>query len=96
MQLRGAVTVDAGAAAEVRASGKSLLPIGVVAVDGDFERGEVIAVRGWQRREIGAGPRQLQQRRGAADRAQAVARDRALLGYIGEPELIHRDNFVLS
>ncbi|HRA15110.1 MAG TPA: glutamate 5-kinase, partial [Giesbergeria sp.] len=45
LQLRGAVAVDAGAAAKLRGEGKSLLPIGMTAVDGDFSRGDVIAVR---------------------------------------------------
>jgi hypothetical protein len=45
LQLRGAVSVDAGAAIKVRAEGKSLLPIGMTAVEGNFQRGEVIAVR---------------------------------------------------
>lgn len=45
LQLRGSVTVDAGAAAKLREDGKSLLPIGMVAVEGDFVRGDVIAVR---------------------------------------------------
>src|SRR6185369_8550441 len=45
LQLRGAVTVDEGAAAKVRTEGKSLLPIGMTGVEGDFSRGDVIAVR---------------------------------------------------
>ena len=45
LQLRGAVVVDAGAATKVRDEGKSLLPIGMTAVEGDFSRGDVIAVR---------------------------------------------------
>ncbi len=45
LQLRGAVQVDAGAVAKLRDEGKSLLPIGVVTVEGEFHRGDVIAVR---------------------------------------------------
>ena len=45
LQLRGAVTVDEGAVAKLRSEGKSLLPIGMLTVDGDFARGDVIAVR---------------------------------------------------
>ncbi len=45
LQMRGAVVVDEGAAAKVRAEGKSLLPIGMMQVEGDFSRGDVIAVR---------------------------------------------------
>ena len=55
LQLRGAVTVDAGAAAKLREEGKSLLPIGMTAVEGDFSRGDVIAVRDEAGAEIARG-----------------------------------------
>jgi glutamate 5-kinase len=96
LQLRGAVTVDAGAAAKLRAEGKSLLPIGMTAVDGDFSRGDVIAVRDPAGREIA---------RGLANYASAEARllcrkpsgeIEKLLGYVAEPEMIDRTNLVLS
>ena len=96
LQMRGAVWVDAGAAAKVRAEGKSLLPIGMVQVEGDFSRGDVIAVRDAQGVEIA---------RGLANYASAEARllcrkpssdIEALLGYVAEPELLHRDNMVLT
>ncbi|MFN3377470.1 MAG: glutamate 5-kinase [Burkholderiaceae bacterium] len=95
LQLRGAVMVDAGAAAKVRDEGKSLLPIGMTGVEGDFARGDVIAVRGPDGVEIA---------RGLANYASAEARllcRRAsseferLLGYSAEPEMVHRDNMVL-
>ena len=96
LQLRGAVTVDAGAAAKLREEGKSLLPIGMTAVEGDFSRGDVIAVRD----EAGAGIA-----RGLANYAAAEARllcrkpsseFEKLLGYTAETEMVHRDNLVLS
>ncbi len=95
LQLRGAVVVDAGAAAKLQAEGKSLLPIGMTAVEGEFSRGEVIAVRDEQGAEIA---------RGLANYASAEARllcrkpssdFEKLLGYTGEPEMVHRDNLVL-
>jgi glutamate 5-kinase len=96
LQLRGSVTVDDGAATQVRARGKSLLPIGVVAVAGDFHRGDVIAVRLASGEEIGRGLSNY----GSAE-ARLIARKPSseigrLLGFTGEPELIHRDNLVLS
>jgi glutamate 5-kinase len=96
LQLRGSVMVDDGAAAKVRDGGKSLLPIGVVAVEGDFHRGDVIAVRRASGEEIGRGLSNY----GSAE-ARLIARKptsefERLLGFTGEPELIHRDNFVLS
>ena len=91
LQLRGAVTVDEGAAAKVRAEGKSLLPIGMTTVEGEFSRGDVIAVRDPAGAEIA---------RGLANYASAEARllcrkpsseIERLLGYVAEPEMIHRN-----
>lgn len=96
LQLRGAVTVDAGAAAKLRDEGKSLLPIGMTGVDGDFSRGDVIAVRDDAGVEIA---------RGLANYAAAEARllcrkpsseFEKLLGYTAGTEMVHRDNLVLS
>ena len=96
LQLRGSITLDEGAVAKVRDEGKSLLPIGMVAVEGEFSRGEVIAIRDASGQEIA---------RGLANYASAEARllcrkpsteFEALLGYAAEPEMVHRDNLVLS
>src|SRR6185436_17189353 len=96
LQLRGAVVVDDGAAAKLRDGGKSLLPIGVVEVQGDFHRGDVIAVRRASGEEIGRGLSNY----GSAE-ARLIARRPSseigrLLGFASEPELIHRDNLVLA
>ena len=96
LQLRGSVTVDAGAAQKLRGEGKSLLPIGVVDTEGDFARGEVIAVRAPGGIEIARGLANY-----SAPETRLIARKpssqiEAVLGYAGEPELIHRDNLVLS
>ncbi|MDP3131742.1 MAG: glutamate 5-kinase, partial [Burkholderiaceae bacterium] len=96
LQLRGAVVVDDGAVHKVVHEGKSLLPVGMVSVEGDFARGDVIAVRSSAGEEIA---------RGLANYASAEARlicrksstqFEVLLGYIGEPEMVHRTNLVLS
>jgi glutamate 5-kinase len=96
LQLRGAVVVDDGAEQKLLGEGKSLLPIGVVAVQGDFRRGDVIAVRGGSGKELA---------RGLANYSSAETRlisrkpstlIEATLGYVNEPELIHRTNLVLS
>ena len=97
LQLRGSVRVDAGAAAKLRDEGKSLLPIGVHEVEGEFARGDVIAVR-----TLDGG---IEIARGLANYSSAESRliarkpssqIEALLGYANEPELIHRDNLVLT
>ena len=88
--------LDAGAVKALTRDGKSLLPIGVTEVQGEFHRGDVIAVRG---------PDGLELARGLANygssEARLIARKPSgefekLLGYIAEPELIHRDNMVLA
>ena len=96
LQMRGSVTVDAGAVQRLRSGGSSLLPIGMTAVDGDFSRGDVIAIRSEDGIEVA---------RGLANYASAEARlicrkpssqFEKLLGYVAEPEMVHRDNMVLS
>lgn len=96
LQLKGTVRVDEGAVAKLRDEGKSLLPIGVLEVQGEFSRGAVIAV---------CTPQGLEVARGLANYSSAETRLIArkpssqietLLGYANEPELIHRDNLVLS
>ena len=96
LQLRGAVTVDAGAAAKLLGSGTSLLPIGMTAVEGDFSRGDVIAVRDASGLEIARGLANY-----ASTEARLICRKPSneiekLLGYAAEPEMLHRDNLVLS
>lgn len=95
LQLRGSVVVDAGAVAKLQTQGKSLLPIGMLSVDGEFSRGDVIAIRDQQGVEIA---------RGLANYASAEAKllcrrpsgeFEKVLGYVAEPEMVHRDNLVL-
>jgi glutamate 5-kinase len=95
LQLRGALKVDDGAVKALRRDGKSLLPIGVVEVVGEFERGEVIAVLDPEGRELARGLVNY-----SASDARRIARRpsseiESLLGFVEEPELIHRDNLVL-
>ena len=96
LQLRGAVLVDEGAAAKLRDEGKSLLPIGMVGVQGEFARGDVIAVRDAAGVEIARGLANY-----ASSEARLIVRKPSgeferLLGFTGEPEMIHRDNLVLT
>jgi glutamate 5-kinase len=96
LQLRGSVTVDDGAAAKLRNAGKSLLPIGIVEVEGDFQRGDVIAVRDAAGASIARGLANY-----SSSEARRIARKpssqiEAALGYVNEPEMIHRDNLVLA
>ncbi|NCN70697.1 MAG: glutamate 5-kinase [Rhodoferax sp.] len=96
LQLRGSVTVDAGAVVKLRGDGSSLLPIGMTAVEGDFSRGDVIAIRDLAGMEVARGLANY-----ASSEARLICRKpssafEALLGYAAEPEMVHRDNLVLS
>jgi glutamate 5-kinase len=95
LTVSGLVRLDAGAVKALTRDGKSLLPVGVVEVSGDFVRGEVVGV-------VDAGGRELA--RGlinySAEETRRIMRKpsgeiEATLGYVDEPELIHRDNLVL-
>lgn len=95
LQVRGRLTLDEGAAKALLQGGRSLLPIGVTAATGEFERGEVVACLDELGREIARGLVNYS----AAD-ARRILRApsheiEARLGYVEEPELIHRDNLVL-
>ncbi|NBY71986.1 MAG: glutamate 5-kinase [Betaproteobacteria bacterium] len=96
LQLRGSVSIDEGATQKLLSEGKSLLPIGMLSVQGEFSRGEVIAVLNASGEEIA---------RGLANYASAEARlicrkasseFEALLGFVAEPEMLHRDNMVIT
>ncbi len=95
LQMRGGVVLDAGAVRALREEGKSLLPVGVKGVTGEFERGEVVAVVDVDGLEIARGLvnySAAETRRIAGKPSSAIE---AELGYMDEPELIHRDNLVL-
>ncbi|WP_041943027.1 glutamate 5-kinase [Variovorax paradoxus] len=95
LQLRGAVVVDAGAAAKVRAEGKSLLPIGMTGVSGEFSRGDVIAVRDADGVELARGLANYSSVEARLLCRKPSAEFERLLGYVAEPEMVHRDNMVL-
>ena len=95
LQVRGRIMLDEGAAKALCAEGKSLLPIGVYDLSGDFERGEVVTCVDRNGREIARGLINY-----AAGEARKIMRHPSseiepILGYVDEPELIHRDNLVL-
>jgi glutamate 5-kinase len=96
LQLRGSVAVDDGAVAKLRDEGKSLLPIGVHEVQGEFIRGDVIAVRTAAGVEVARGLANYSAAEARLIARKASSQIEALLGYANEPELIHRTNLVLT
>ncbi|HEX5125205.1 MAG TPA: glutamate 5-kinase [Rhodocyclaceae bacterium] len=94
LQLAGSLQLDDGAARALR-DGASLLPIGVVSIEGEFERGAIVACRDSGGNEIAHGLinySSSESRRIARHGSQEIE---AILGYVNEAELIHRDNLVL-
>jgi len=96
LQLRGAVTVDAGAAAKLRGEGKSLLPIGMLGVAGEFSRGDVIAVRDTSGAEIARGLANYSSFEARLICRKSSSEIERVLGYVAEPEMLHRDNLVIT
>ena len=96
LQGRGRLHLDAGAVGVLRSQGKSLLPVGVKRVEGSFDTGDLVICLDPDGGEVARGLSNYS----AADAAKIVGAKRdelmARLGYPGEPELIHRDNLVLS
>jgi glutamate 5-kinase len=95
LQLRGVMVVDDGAAQKIRGAGKSLLPVGVVDVQGEFHRGDVVAVRSQAGDELARGLSNYGSVEARLISRKPSADFERLLGYTGEPEMIHRDNLVL-
>ncbi len=95
LQVRGKLVLDAGAVRALIEDGKSLLPIGVTEVTGEFERGEVVTCTDIHGREIARGLVNYT----SAETARILRRPSGdieqILGYVDEAELIHRDNLVL-
>jgi glutamate 5-kinase len=95
LEPRGAIHVDAGAVAALR-RGKSLLPAGVVKVEGTFARGDAVVVRGPDGAEIGRGL--VAYDRDDAERlvGQNSEKIEGILGYRGRTEMVHRDDLVIA
>jgi glutamate 5-kinase len=95
LQVRGYVTLDQGAVKALNTDGKSLLPIGVISVDGEFERGETVSCLDEEGKEIARGLINYSAVETQKILRQASSEIEAILGYVDEPELIHRNNLVL-
>ena len=95
LEPKGTLTIDAGAATALR-RGKSLLPAGVIRVNGDFGRGDAVVIRGLDGAEIGRGLVAYD----AEDAAKIVRKSSGdivlILGIEGRAEMVHRDDMVLA
>ncbi len=96
LQLRGKLQLDDGAVRVLRQQGRSLLPVGVVAVSGLFARGDLVMCVDAQGNEVARGLVNYNIEDARKVLGLSSARIAEALGYIAEPELIHRDNLLIS
>ncbi len=94
LQVRGKLIIDQGAAKAISSEGKSLLPIGVTAIEGDFTRGEVVACVTTEGNVIARGLVNYAANEARKIIGLATNQIETTLGYIDDVELIHRDNLV--
>jgi glutamate 5-kinase len=95
LQVKGRLHLDAGAVRALHADGKSLLPVGVTAVEGRFDRGDLVACLGPTGIEVARGLVNYETEQALMLIGKTTRRIEALLGHVDDPELIHRDNLVL-
>jgi len=95
LQVRGRLHLDAGAVRALRAAGKSLLPVGVTAIEGKFNLGDLVACLDPHGVEIARGLVNYDTGQAMMLMGKTTRRIEALLGHVDDPELIHRDNLVL-
>jgi glutamate 5-kinase len=95
LQVKGRLSLDNGAVQVLQQAGRSLLPVGVMAVEGEFVRGELVACVDPQGREVARGLVNYSAAEACKIIGQSSNRIEVILGYVDEPELIHRDNLVL-
>jgi len=96
LRVKGKLTLDAGACAVLRSRGSSLLAVGVIACEGEFQRGELIACIADDGTEIARGLTNYDATATRRLLGQPSERFVDILGYTREPELIHRDNMVVA
>ncbi|HXB79631.1 MAG TPA: glutamate 5-kinase [Bradyrhizobium sp.] len=95
LEPKGTLTIDAGAVSALRA-GKSLLPAGVIRVDGQFARGDAVVVRGPDTDEIGRGLVAYDAEDAEKIKGRSSPDVMVILGVSGRAEMIHRDDLVVG
>jgi glutamate 5-kinase len=95
LEPRGTIIVDAGAE-KALGQGKSLLPAGVVGVEGTFDRGDAVTIRALDGRDLGRGLIAYPHDEAKAIMGKRSSEIAAVLGHAGRAELIHRDDMALS
>jgi glutamate 5-kinase len=94
LEPKGTFGIDAGAVAALR-RGNSLLPVGVVKVEGEFARGDAVVIRGPDGTEVGRGLSAFDAEDAHKIRGRSSADIDSILGFTGRAEMIHRDDLVV-
>jgi glutamate 5-kinase len=94
LEPKGTFGIDAGAVAALR-RGNSLLPVGVVKVEGEFARGDAVVIRGPDGTEVGRGLSAFDAEDAQKIRGRSSADIDSILGFRGRAEMIHRDDLVV-
>ena len=95
LQCRGELILDDGAVKVLKQSGRSLLPVGIASVAGNFTRGDLVSCKNTQGEEIARGLANYNNQEAQKILRQASDKIEAILGYKNEDEMIHRDNLVI-
>ena len=95
LKVRGSLQIDAGASNALSKSGVSLLAVGITKVSGNFKRGDVVSCMNEDGREVARGLVNYEAQEADRIKGKASKDIETILGYIDEPEMIHRDNLVL-
>jgi glutamate 5-kinase len=96
LKPKGALTIDDGAVQVLMQSGKSLLPVGIAEVEGEFERGDLVSCLDTKGNVIARGLVNYNSKETTLLIRQPSNKIETLLGYVDEPEIIHRDNLILA
>jgi len=94
LRLRGKLILDPGAVNALKGEGKSLLPVGVREIEGDFEPGDVVACVDTHGKECARGLTNYSSADARRIMGQPSGKIEEILGRVGETELIHRDNLI--
>ena len=95
MQSTGDLVLDDGAVKVLRESGRSLLPVGVAAIHGNFSRGDMVRCLDFKGKEVARGLVNYASHEARKIVGHASDQIESLLGYVDEPEIMHRDNMVV-
>jgi glutamate 5-kinase len=95
LEPKGSLTIDAGAVAALR-RGKSLLPAGIIRIDGGFQRGDAVIIRGPDGAEVGRGLVAYDAEDAERIRGKSSGDILMILGISGRAEMVHRDDLVLG